>query len=153
MLPRRDGARRVEDARSVLEDVGLPCVVRPSFTLGGSGSAIAYNREEFDTLVRRGLDQSPVSEVLIEESIIGWKEYEMEVMRDMDDNVVIICSIENFDPMGVHTGDSITVAPAQTLTDKEYQRMRDARLAVIREIGVETGGSNIQFAVHPETGG
>jgi carbamoyl-phosphate synthase large subunit len=130
----------------------LPCVVRPSFTLGGSGSAIAYNREEFDTLVHRGLDQSPVHEVLIEESIIGWKEYEMEVMRDMDDNVVIICSIENFDPMGVHTGDSITVAPAQTLTDKEYQRMRDASLAVIREIGVETGGSNIQFAIHPQTG-
>src|SRR5687767_431806 len=135
-----------------MEMVGLPCVVRPSFTLGGSGSAIAYNREEFDTLVRRGLDQSPVHEVLIEESIIGWKEFEMEVMRDMDDNVVIICSIENFDPMGVHTGDSITVAPAQTLSDKEYQRMRDASLAVIREIGVETGGSNIQFAIHPQTG-
>ena len=142
----------VEQARKVMEDVGLPCVVRPSFTLGGSGSAIAYNREEFDQLVHRGLDQSPVKQVLIEESIIGWKEYEMEVMRDMDDNVVIICSIENFDPMGVHTGDSITVAPAQTLTDKEYQRMRDASLAVIREIGVETGGSNIQFAVHPKTG-
>src|SRR5881227_2877778 len=142
----------VEQARRVLEDVGLPCVVRPSFTLGGSGSAIAYNREEFETLVRRGLDQSPVREVLIEESILGWKEFEMEVMRDMDDNVVIICSIENFDPMGVHTGDSITVAPAQTLTDKEYQRMRDASLAVIREIGVETGGSNIQFAIHPGTG-
>ena len=142
----------VEHARKVMEDVGLPCVVRPSFTLGGSGSAIAYNREEFDQLVHRGLDQSPVHQVLIEESILGWKEYEMEVMRDMDDNVVIICSIENFDPMGVHTGDSITVAPAQTLTDKEYQRMRDASLAVIREIGVETGGSNIQFAVHPKTG-
>ena len=142
----------LEDARKVLAMVGLPAVVRPSFTLGGSGSAIAYNREEFDTLVRRGLDQSPIGEVLIEESIIGWKEYEMEVMRDMDDNVVIICSIENFDPMGVHTGDSITVAPAQTLTDKEYQRMRDASLAVIREIGVETGGSNIQFAVHPQNG-
>jgi carbamoyl-phosphate synthase large subunit len=142
----------VEHARKVMEDVGLPCVVRPSFTLGGSGSAIAYNRDEFDTLVHHGLDQSPVHQVLIEESIIGWKEYEMEVMRDMDDNVVIICSIENFDPMGVHTGDSITVAPAQTLTDKEYQRMRDASLAVIREIGVETGGSNIQFAIHPKTG-
>jgi carbamoyl-phosphate synthase large subunit len=142
----------LEDARKALAIVGLPAVVRPSFTLGGSGSAIAYNREEFDTLVQRGLDQSPITEVLIEESIIGWKEYEMEVMRDMDDNVVIICSIENFDPMGVHTGDSITVAPAQTLTDKEYQRMRDASLAVIREIGVETGGSNIQFAVHPQTG-
>jgi carbamoyl-phosphate synthase large subunit len=144
--------KTIEHARQVLEMVGLPCVVRPSFTLGGSGSAIAYNREEFDTLVRRGLDQSPVHEVLIEESVIGWKEYEMEVMRDMDDNVVIICSIENFDPMGVHTGDSITVAPAQTLTDKEYQRMRDASLAVIREIGVETGGSNIQFAINPNTG-
>ncbi|HMO90803.1 MAG TPA: carbamoyl-phosphate synthase large subunit [Pirellulaceae bacterium] len=142
----------VDQARRVLEMVGLPCVVRPSFTLGGSGSAIAYNRDEFDTLVRRGLDQSPVHQVLIEESIIGWKEFEMEVMRDLDDNVVIICSIENFDPMGVHTGDSITVAPAQTLTDKEYQRLRDASLAVIREIGVETGGSNIQFACHPETG-
>ena len=142
----------IDQAREVLNKVGLPCVVRPSFTMGGSGSAIAYNREEFDTLVRRGLDQSPVTEVLIEESALGWKEYEMEVMRDLDDNVVIICSIENFDPMGVHTGDSITVAPSQTLTDKEYQRMRDASLAVIREIGVETGGSNIQFAIHPENG-
>ncbi len=142
----------VEQARRVIETIGLPCVVRPSYTLGGSGSAIAYNRNEFDQLVRRGLDQSPVNQVLIEESIIGWKEFEMEVMRDLDDNVVIICSIENFDPMGVHTGDSITVAPAQTLTDKEYQRLRDASIAVIREIGVETGGSNIQFACHPETG-
>ncbi|GIW90804.1 MAG: carbamoyl-phosphate synthase large chain [Pirellulaceae bacterium] len=142
----------IEEARRVLDWVGLPCVVRPSFTLGGTGSAIAYNREEFDELVRRGLDQSPIHEVLIEESVIGWKEFEMEVMRDMDDNVVIICSIENLDPMGVHTGDSITVAPAQTLTDKEYQRMRDASIAVIREIGVETGGSNIQFAIDPRTG-
>ncbi|TWU41623.1 Carbamoyl-phosphate synthase large chain [Novipirellula aureliae] len=140
------------EARQVLAEVGLPAVVRPSFTMGGSGSAIAYNRDEFDSLVQSGLDQSPVSEVLIEESIIGWKEYEMEVVRDRDDNVVIICSIENFDAMGVHTGDSITVAPAQTLTDKEYQRMRDASLAVIREIGVETGGSNIQFAIEPNTG-
>ncbi len=139
-------------ARMTLKEIGLPCVIRPSFTMGGSGSSVAYNREEFDSVVTRGLDASPVSEVLIEESIVGWKEYEMEVMRDVDDNVVIICSIENFDPMGVHTGDSITVAPAQTLTDKEYQRMRDASLAVIREIGVETGGSNIQFAVHPQTG-
>jgi carbamoyl-phosphate synthase large subunit len=144
--------RSLEEARRAVEWVGLPCVVRPSFTLGGTGSAIAYNRQEFDELVRRGLDQSPIHEVLIEESVIGWKEFEMEVMRDMDDNVVIICSIENFDPMGVHTGDSITVAPAQTLTDKEYQRMRDASIAVIREIGVETGGSNIQFAIHPQTG-
>ncbi len=142
----------IEEARKVLADVGLPCVVRPSFTMGGSGSAIAYNRDEFDSLVQNGLTLSPISEVLIEESILGWKEYEMEVMRDKDDNVVIICSIENFDPMGVHTGDSITVAPAQTLTDKEYQRMRDASIAIIREIGVETGGSNIQFAVHPQTG-
>ncbi len=140
------------EARRVVEDIGLPCVVRPSFTLGGSGSAIAYNGEEFEQLVTRGLEASPINQVLLEESIIGWKEYEMEVMRDMDDNVVIICAIENFDPMGVHTGDSITVAPAQTLTDKEYQRMRDASLAVIREIGVETGGSNIQFAINPRTG-
>ncbi len=142
----------VAEARVILEKVGLPCLIRPSFTMGGSGSAIAYNKDEFDLLVRRGLDQSPTTEVLIEESIIGWKEYEMEVMRDTDDNVVIICAIENFDPMGVHTGDSITVAPAQTLSDKEYQRMRDASLAVIREIGVETGGSNIQFAINPDTG-
>ena len=141
----------LEEARQVVDEIGLPCVVRPSFTMGGSGSAIAYNRAELDMLVQRGLDQSPVNQVLIEESIIGWKEYEMEVMRDLDDNVVIICSIENFDPMGVHTGDSITVAPAQTLTDKEYQRLRDASLAVIREIGVETGGSNIQFACDPES--
>ena len=142
----------IEEARAWLEEIGLPAVVRPSFTLGGSGSAIAFNRASSTTLVRRGLDHVARHQVLIEESIIGWKEYEMEVMRDMDDNVVIICSIENFDPMGVHTGDSITVAPAQTLTDKEYQRMRDASLAVIREIGVETGGSNIQFAIHPRDG-
>lgn len=142
----------IEEARAWVDTIGLPAVVRPSFTMGGSGSAIAYSRAEYDDLVRRGLDSSPTTQVLIEESILGWKEYEMEVMRDKDDNVVIICSIENFDPMGIHTGDSITVAPTQTLSDKEYQRMRDASLAVIREIGVETGGSNIQFAVHPETG-
>ncbi len=142
----------VAEAREWVDQIGLPAVVRPSFTLGGSGSSIAFSRSDFDELVRRGLDSSPVSQVLIEESIIGWKEYEMEVMRDADDNVVIICSIENFDPMGIHTGDSITVAPAQTLSDKEYQRMRDASLAVIREIGVETGGSNIQFAIDPQTG-
>ena len=142
----------IEEARKTLAEVGLPCVVRPSFTMGGSGSAIAYNRDEFDDFVLNGLTLSPITEVLIEESIIGWKEYEMEVMRDADDNVVIICAIENFDPMGVHTGDSITVAPAQTLTDKEYQCMRDASLAIIREIGVETGGSNIQFAIHPQNG-
>ena len=149
---RGETVKTIEEARKVQQEIGLPCVVRPSFTMGGSGSSIAYNREAFDSLVRDGLDQSPVTEVLIEESIIGWKEYEMEVMRDLHDNVVIICSIENFDAMGVHTGDSITVAPAQTLTDKEYQRMRDASLAVIREIGVETGGSNIQFAIQPDTG-
>lgn len=142
----------VQDAREWVKEIGLPAVVRPSFTMGGSGSSIAYNKHEFDELVLRGLDQSPTTEVLIEESIIGWKEYEMEVMRDADDNVVIICAIENFDPMGIHTGDSITVAPAQTLSDKEYQRMRDASLAVIREIGVETGGSNIQFAINPDDG-
>jgi carbamoyl-phosphate synthase large subunit len=142
----------LEEARRGVQEIGLPCVIRPSFTMGGSGSGIAYNRDEFDQMVSRGLDLSPVTQVLIEESILGWKEYEMEVMRDADDNVVIICSIENFDPTGVHTGDSITVAPAQTLTDKEYQRMRDASMAVIREIGVETGGSNIQFATNPQTG-
>ncbi len=149
---RGETVKSIEEAREVVKEIGLPCVVRPSFTLGGTGSSIAYNREEFDSLIARGLDQSPVHQVLLEESALGWKEYEMEVMRDVDDNVVIICSIENFDAMGVHTGDSITVAPAQTLTDKEYQRMRDASLAVIREIGVETGGSNIQFAIHPDTG-
>ena len=141
-----------EEAQQVVQEIGLPCVIRPSFTLAGSGSGIAYNKAEFERMVRHGLNLSPTSEVLLEESIVGWKEYEMEVMRDADDNVVIICAIENFDPMGVHTGDSITVAPAQTLTDKEYQRMRDASLAVIREIGVETGGSNIQFAIDPKTG-
>jgi len=142
----------LEEGRRMLAQIGLPCVLRPSFTLGGTGSSIAYNRDEFDRLLAHGLEASPVSQVLLEESVIGWKEYEMEVMRDKDDNVVIICSIENFDPMGVHTGDSITVAPAQTLTDKEYQRMRDASIAVMREIGVETGGSNIQFAVDPKNG-
>ena len=142
----------MDEARLVVQDIGLPCVIRPSFTLGGAGSSVAYNREEFEELVAHGLNASPIHEVLLEESVLGWKEFEMEVMRDADDNVVIICSIENFDPMGVHTGDSVTVAPAQTLTDKEYQRMRDASIAVIREIGVETGGSNIQFAIHPQTG-
>src|SRR3954470_7106701 len=132
--------------------LGFPVLIRPSFTLGGSGGGIAYNREELMEILARGLDLSPVHECLIEESILGWKEYELEVMRDLADNVIIICSIENFDPMGVHTGDSITVAPAQTLTDREYQAMRDASIAVIREIGVETGGSNIQFGVHPHTG-
>jgi carbamoyl-phosphate synthase large subunit len=151
-VPSSGVARSLADAQDIRERVGLPCVIRPSFTLGGTGGGIAYNREEFNELVARGLDLSPVQEVLIEESVIGWKEFELEVMRDRADNVVIICSIENFDPMGVHTGDSITVAPAQTLTDKEYQRMRDAAIAVIREIGVETGGSNIQFAINPVDG-
>ncbi|MFM7520092.1 MAG: carbamoyl-phosphate synthase large subunit [Planctomycetota bacterium] len=144
--------RSLAEAREVLGEIGLPAVIRPSFTLGGSGSGVAYNRDEFDSKVQRGLDLSPVGEVLVEESILGWKEYEMEVMRDADDNAVIICSIENFDPCGVHTGDSITVAPALTLTDRQYQRMRDASFAVIRAIGVATGGSNIQFAVDPRTG-
>jgi carbamoyl-phosphate synthase large subunit len=151
-VPRSGVARSLAEAQQIREQIGLPCVLRPSFTLGGTGGGIAYNREEFNDLIARGLDLSPVNEVLIEESVIGWKEFELEVMRDRADNVVIVCSIENFDPMGVHTGDSITVAPAQTLTDKEYQRMRDAAIAIIREIGVETGGSNIQFAVNPENG-
>ncbi|HEY7428963.1 MAG TPA: carbamoyl-phosphate synthase large subunit, partial [Gemmataceae bacterium] len=151
-VPKSGVARSLAESLEILDGVGLPCVLRPSFTLGGTGGGIAYNREEFNQLIARGLDLSPVGEVLIEESVIGWKEFELEVMRDRADNVVIVCSIENFDPMGVHTGDSITVAPAQTLTDKEYQRMRDAALAIIREIGVETGGSNIQFAVNPDDG-
>ena len=151
-VPRGQTVGSLDEARRAVQEIGLPCVVRPSFTLGGTGSSIAYNRNTFDDLVQRGLDLSPIHQVLLEESVIGWKEFEMEVMRDKDDNCVIICSIENFDPMGVHTGDSITVAPAQTLTDKEYQRMRDASIAVMREIGVETGGSNIQFAIDPKTG-
>ena len=142
----------IEEARAALREIGLPTIIRASYTLGGTGGGIAYNRDEFESFVRRGLALSPVGEVLLEESVIGWKEYEMEVMRDVADNVVIVCAIENFDPMGVHTGDSITVAPAQTLTDKEYQRMRDATLAIMREIGVETGGSNVQFAINPQTG-
>ena len=152
-MPHSGTAHTMEEARKVMQEIGtMPLIIRPAFTLGGSGGGIAYNREEFETIVARGLDLSPVSEVLVEESLLGWKEYEMEVMRDRNDNCVIVCSIENFDPMGVHTGDSITVAPAQTLTDKEYQLMRDASFAVIREIGVETGGSNIQFSVNPANG-
>src|SRR5438105_6308626 len=151
-VPRSGVARSLAEAQAVRDLIGLPCVLRPSFTLGGTGGGIAYNREEFNELIQRGLDLSPTHEVLIEESVIGWKEFELEVMRDHDDNVVVVCSIENFDAMGVHTGDSITVAPAQTLTDVEYQRMRDAAFACIRRIGVETGGSNIQFAVDPATG-
>jgi carbamoyl-phosphate synthase large subunit len=142
----------VEEALDLVDTVGFPAIIRPSFTLGGTGGGIAYNLEEFREVVRRGLDASPVTQVLVEESVLGWKEYELEVMRDTADNVVIICSIENFDPMGVHTGDSITVAPAQTLSDKEYQKMRDAAIKVIRAIGVDTGGSNIQFAVNPADG-
>ena len=142
----------LEEARLVPEILGYPLIVRPSFTMGGSGGGIAYNREEYEEICVRGLDLSPTNELLIDESLLGWKEYEMEVVRDTADNCIIICSIENFDPMGIHTGDSITVAPAQTLTDKEYQIMRDASIAVLREIGVDTGGSNVQFAVHPETG-
>src|ERR1700747_1952003 len=141
-----------QDAMRLCEQLGFPLVIRPSFTLGGTGGAIAYNREEFADSISHALDMSPVHEALVEESVLGWKEFELEVMRDFRDNFVVICTIENFDPMGVHTGDSITVAPAQTLTDKEYQMMRDAAFAVIREIGVETGGSNIQFAVHPDNG-
>ncbi|MDQ6973321.1 MAG: carbamoyl-phosphate synthase large subunit, partial [Mariprofundaceae bacterium] len=145
-------AHTMKEARALAEDIGFPIIIRPSFTLGGSGGGIAYNLEEFKQIAGSGLDASPTDEILVEESIIGWKEYEMEVMRDHADNCVIICSIENFDAMGVHTGDSITVAPAQTLSDKEYQRMRDASIAILREIGVETGGSNVQFAVNPEDG-
>jgi carbamoyl-phosphate synthase large subunit len=146
-------ANSLEEARDVARHIGsYPLIIRPAFTMGGSGGGIAYNQEEFEEISQSGLDASPVSQILIEQSLLGWKEYELEVMRDLADNVVIICSIENFDPMGVHTGDSITVAPAQTLTDKEYQRLRDASIKIIREIGVETGGSNIQFAVNPENG-
>jgi carbamoyl-phosphate synthase large subunit len=140
------------EAWVVVENIGFPVIIRPAFTLGGTGGSVAYNREEFEEFAKAGLDASPIREILVEESVLGWKEFELEVMRDGKDNVVIICSIENFDPMGVHTGDSITVAPAQTLSDKEYQRMRDAAIAIIREIGVDTGGSNIQFAVNPENG-
>lgn len=150
--PRASMAHSMEEALQVLDSIGFPCIIRPSFTMGGSGGGIAYNREEFEEICERGLDLSPTNELLIDESLIGWKEYEMEVVRDKADNCIIVCAIENFDAMGVHTGDSITVAPAQTLTDKEYQIMRNASLAVLREIGVETGGSNVQFGIHPETG-
>ena len=151
-VPKNGIVRDMEQAREVAERIGYPLIIRASFTLGGAGSGVAYNREEMERIAKSGLDASMISEIIIEESLIGWKEYELEVMRDFKDNVVIICSIENLDPMGVHTGDSITVAPAQTLTDREYQAMRDAAIAIIREIGVETGGSNIQFAIHPENG-
>ena len=152
VVPRSGYIRSVEEALEVIPEIGYPAIIRPSFTLGGTGAGVAYNREEYEDAVRWALDASPKRTVLIEQSVIGWKEFELEVMRDLKDNVVIICSIENLDPMGIHTGDSITVAPAQTLTDKEYQLMRNAAIRIIREIGVDTGGSNIQFAIHPETG-
>ena len=151
-VPNSQLAHSMEDAKGIRNEIGFPIIVRPSFTLGGSGGGIAYNREEFTTICERGLDASPTREILLEESVLGWKEFEMEVVRDRKDNCIIVCSIENLDPMGVHTGDSITVAPAQTLTDKEYQMMRDASIAVLRKVGVDTGGSNVQFAVHPENG-
>src|SRR6201989_1138734 len=150
--PRSKQVKTLIHALEALEDIGLPAIIRPSFTLGGTGGGIAYNKAEFIEIVEGGIDASPTSEVLIEESVLGWKEFEMEVVRDKNDNCIIVCSIENVDPMGVHTGDSITIAPALTLTDKEYQIMRDASIAVLREIGVETGGSNVQFAVNPRDG-
>ncbi|WP_137167427.1 carbamoyl-phosphate synthase large subunit [Salinimonas lutimaris] len=150
--PRAEIAHSMDEAHDVLTRIGFPCIIRPSFTMGGSGGGIAYNIDEFNEICHRGLDLSPINELLIDESLIGWKEYEMEVVRDKNDNCIIVCTIENFDPMGVHTGDSITVAPAQTLTDKEFQIMRNAAMAVLREIGVETGGSNVQFGVDPQTG-
>jgi len=151
-LPKSDKAYKLDEACIVAEKIGFPVIIRSSFTLGGTGGSVAYNAEEFRVLAKHGLESSMINEILVEESVIGWKEFELEVMRDLKDNVVIICSIENLDPMGVHTGDSITVAPIQTLTDKEYQKMRDAAIACIREIGVETGGSNIQFALNPDNG-
>ncbi|MBK5254602.1 MAG: ATP-grasp domain-containing protein, partial [Vicinamibacteria bacterium] len=151
-VPRSAVVKSMEEARAAVRETGIPAIIRPSFTMGGSGGGIARSEAEFEEIVTRGLMMSPVHEVLIEESILGWKEYELEVMRDKADNFVVICSIENFDPMGVHTGDSITVAPAQTLSDPEYQRMRNAARDIIREVGVETGGSNIQFATDPKTG-
>jgi len=145
-------ARSYEEALEIVEETGFPSIIRPSYTLGGTGGGIAYNRDEFEKAVRRGIDASPIGEVLVDRSVLGWKEYEFEVVRDGADNVIIVCSVENFDPMGVHTGDSITVAPAQTLSDVEFQKMRDASIAIVREIGVEAGGCNIQFAVNPEDG-
>ena len=151
-VPSSGLAHNYAEAMEVIKKIGFPAIIRPSFTLGGTGGGIAYNMEEYEKMAMAGIDASPTDEILVEESVIGWKEYELEVMRDTADNVVIICSIENFDPMGVHTGDSITVAPAQTLTDKEYQILRDASLKIIREIGVDTGGSNIQFGINPRDG-
>ena len=151
-VPRSGVAYNLNEAEEITKSIGFPLIIRPSFTLGGSGSSIVYTKDEFIDSATRALESSPINEILIEESVLGWKEFELEVMRDKADNCVVICSIENFDPMGVHTGDSITVAPIQTLTDKEYQRLRDMAFKCIRAIGVETGGSNIQFAVHPKTG-
>src|SRR2546430_12564919 len=150
--PRSKQVKTLINALAPLEKPALPAIIRPSFTLGGTGGGIAYTKAELIDIVERGIDASPTNEVLIEESVLGWKEFEMEVVRDKHDNCIIVCSIENLDPMGVHTGDSITIAPALTLTDKEYQIMRDASIAVLREIGVETGGSNVQFAVNPDDG-
>src|SRR5690242_13893015 len=150
--PKSGVAKSYEHAVEIQAELGFPIIIRPSFTLGGSGGGIAYNKEEFEAIVKRGLELSPTHEVLIDESVLGWKEFEMEVVRDTADNCIIICAIENLDPMGVHTGDSITVAPAQTLTDKEYQRLRDASIAVLRKIGVDTGGSNVQFGINPADG-
>ena len=151
-LPRSAYVTNMAEAQACVDDIGFPAIIRPSFTLGGTGGGIAYNREEYETICRAGFKASPTSTLLVEESVLGWKEYELEVVRDSADNVIIVCSIENLDPMGVHTGDSITVAPAQTLTDREYQRLRQASLRIIREIGVDTGGSNIQFGVNPRDG-
>ncbi len=151
-VPRSGFAYTIDEAYQVLEEIGLPMIIRSAFTLGGSGGNLVYNKEDFIELVRKGMDSSPIHQVILEESIVGWKEYELEVMRDTADNVVIICSIENIDAMGIHTGDSITVAPQQTLTDREYQHLRDLSIKIIREIGVDTGGSNIQFAVNPADG-
>ena len=151
-VPNSGVARNLTEAREIASKIGFPAIIRPAFTLGGAGGGIVYNQEELDDMAGTGLNASPVHEILLEESVLGWKEIELEVVRDCLDNVIIICSIENFDPMGVHTGDSITVAPVQTLTDKEYQRLRDASIKIIRAIGVDTGGSNIQFGVNPLTG-
>src|SRR5213079_2230335 len=151
-VPKSALVNNIKDGLEFAGRIGFPVILRPSFTLGGTGGGIAYNREELSEILERGLDLSPVHEVLLEESVLGWKEFELEVMRDLADNAIIVCSIENFDPMGVHTGDSITIAPAQTLTDREYQMMRDASLACLREIGVDTGGSNVQFAINPANG-
>ena len=151
-MPKSEMVHDVEQAKRALDVIGFPAIIRPSFTLGGTGGGIAYNTDEYFDICERGLEASPVSEILIEQSALGWKEYEMEVVRDKNDNCIIVCSIENLVPMGVHTGDSITVAPAQTLTDKELQKMRDNSIAILRRIGVDTGGSNVQFAVNPEDG-